>query len=93
MKTLQQLAREALDVQNACSLSGVSQSFAKAVLDLRAVLREANGGNPPDTLTVNHHPIVRVWLSKLDSLAGGWGSLPSLEDWAKVEQWAEGRGL
>ena len=93
MKTLQQLAREALDVQDASNLSGVAQSFAKAVLDLRSTLREANGGNPPDTREVNHHPIVRVWLSKLDSLAGGWGGLPSLEDWAKVEDWSEGRGL
>lgn len=33
-KTIQQLAQDALDVQNACNLCGVAQSFARAMIDL-----------------------------------------------------------
>jgi hypothetical protein len=61
-RTIQQLAQEALDVQNACNLGGVSRSFAKAVEDL---FEHTHG-----TAERNNHPIVRIWIDKMASLAG-----------------------
>lgn len=61
-KTIKQLAQEALDVQNACNLCGVAQAFARAMSDL--------GQYTKGTDERNQHPITRVWLDKLNSLAG-----------------------
>jgi hypothetical protein len=36
VKTLPQLAQEALDVQDACNLTGVALSFSRAMCDLRS---------------------------------------------------------
>ena len=63
MKNLKQLAQDALDVQNACSLLAVVNSFSKAVSDLR----EAVSGS---TDVINNHPITIVWVDKLASLTG-----------------------
>lgn len=62
MRTLAQLAGEALDVQNACNLSGVAISFAQAMRDLCE--------HVPDTRARNTHPIVILWIDKMASLAG-----------------------
>lgn len=61
-KTIKQLAQEALDCQNACNLCGVAQAFARAMIDL--------GEHTKGTDERNQHPITRVWLDKLNSLAG-----------------------
>ena len=63
MKTLKQLAQDALLVQDACNMSGIALSFGKAMLDLRAAL--------PDKGTdfYNQHPITVLWASKISSLA------------------------
>ena len=66
MKTLQQLAREALAVQNACNLSGVVHGFACALSDLRTALEAA--GRPASTTDLNTHPIARVWADKIAHL-------------------------
>jgi hypothetical protein len=61
-KTMKDLAKEALAVQDACNLSGVAQGFARAMLDLRDHVtgsKESAG-----------HCITIVWLDKLNSLAG-----------------------
>ncbi len=63
-RTLQELAQEALEIQGACNLCGLVQSFARALIDLNALSR--NDG----TTERNQHPIVIVWLDKLNSLAG-----------------------
>lgn len=68
-KTLSQLALEALQVQDACNLLGVSLSVASAVRDLRDALKAA--GLPCDTTSVNRHPICKLWASKIESLVGG----------------------
>lgn len=67
MRTIQELAREALEMQDACNLSGVAISFAQAVRDLRAALPDAG------TREINEHPIVRLWVDKLRDLAGECG--------------------
>ncbi len=68
-KTLSQLATEALQVQDACNLLGVSSSFATAVRDLRDALQAS--GLPCDTGSVRRHPICKLWASKIESLVGG----------------------
>jgi hypothetical protein len=56
------LAREALAVQDACNLSGVAHGFARAMASLRAL--------GFDTEECNRSAITRLWLDKLNSLAG-----------------------
>jgi hypothetical protein len=65
MRTLKQLADEATAVQNACNMSGVAQTFAKAMLDLvehQRALRQSNKW-------VSNHPITRAYMSKMLSLS------------------------
>ncbi len=64
MKTLKELAQDALGVQNACNLSGVVISFAQVIKDLKENLPKAGSDE------INQHPIVRLWVDKLASLTG-----------------------
>lgn len=61
-KTLKQLAQEALDVQNACNLSGVAQSFARVMIDL--------GEHTKGTDERNTHPVAILWADKIAHLTG-----------------------
>ena len=54
----------ALRCQGACNLSGVLYSFAR---DMAVICKETPRLGTDDK---NHHPIVRMYLSKLVSLAG-----------------------
>ena len=67
MKTIQQLAREALAVQDACNLSGVAIAFARVMVDLREALEAQD--EQADTNRLRFHPITTVWVDKLASLA------------------------
>lgn len=61
-RTVAELAREACDVQNACNLSGVVHSFARAIADLMA---------SPDYTGTNwlrSHPVVVAYADKIASL-------------------------
>lgn len=60
--TLQQAAQTAIDVQNACNLSGVVHSLADICSSLRE-LPDCTG-----TAWVNEHPIVTLFIDKLASL-------------------------
>lgn len=64
-RTLQQLAREALDVQDACNLSGVVLGFGRSIVRLRRLLEEEGKGGTPAT---NLHPISQLWADKIASL-------------------------
>lgn len=65
-RTLADLAREAIQVQDACNLSGVVLSFARSIVRLRALLAaEGKGG----TDSVNRHPICQLWADKIQSLS------------------------
>ena len=66
-KTIKQLAEEALQVQDACNLSGVVHSMIHAVQDLWEICREESQSG---TSWVNTHPITRAYVSKLISLSG-----------------------
>jgi hypothetical protein len=63
-RTLRQLARESLDVQDACNLSGVVHSYSRAMSRLWELLPGAG------TQTINHHPIARLWADKCAHLTG-----------------------
>jgi hypothetical protein len=61
-RTMMDLAKEALAVQDACNLSGVAQSFARAMSALRDLGLDTRG--------CNEHPITIIWLDKMNGLAG-----------------------
>jgi len=61
-RTLAQLARESLDVQDACNLCGVAHSFARAMSDL--------GEHTRSTDERNTHPIAVLWADKIAHLTG-----------------------
>lgn len=61
MKTLKELAAEALDIQNACNLCGLAQRFAQVQIEL--------GQYTDGTDARNTHPVTRLWLDKMNSLA------------------------
>lgn len=87
--TLQELAKEALAVQDACNLVAVAKGFAVIVSQVRAALVEA--GLPSDTESVNKHPIVRVYADKISHLTGSrdtdiFDAFNQCHDLAKGEQ-------
>ncbi len=61
-RTLADLAREALTVQDACNLSGVAHGFSRAMTDLRRL------GMGTDEC--NRHPIAVLWADKIAHLTG-----------------------
>ncbi len=61
-RSLQELAREALAVQDACNLSGVAHGFARMMVDL--------GEHTRGTDERNTHPIALVWADKIAHLTG-----------------------
>jgi len=67
MRTIKQLAKEALDVQDACNLSGVVHSFSTVCTELRDIMREEGKFS---TDNFNRHPIVIMYSSKIASLCG-----------------------
>lgn len=58
------LATEALNIQNACNMGGVSNSFAKVVNDVWQIAHANNKG----TDWVNNHPVVRLFASKIHGI-------------------------
>ncbi len=67
--TLAQAAQAAIDVQDACNLSGVVHSFK----DIVTSLRNDTGihyGHSMGTRELNTHPIVQLFASKVSDLAG-----------------------
>jgi hypothetical protein len=65
MRTMQQLAQLALDVQDACNLSGVVRSFAQVTEDLWVEARRQGFA----TDWVNQHPVSKLFADKIADLA------------------------
>jgi hypothetical protein len=65
-RTIAEEAQTALDVQNAVNLSGVVHSLSRTMSTLWNEANRIGEG----TEWVNSHPIVRLYLDKLQSLAG-----------------------
>jgi hypothetical protein len=83
-RTLAQLAQEALDVQDACNLSGVALGFGRAMADLRHVI---GGGDE-----LRRHPVTVLWLDKLNDMTGrvdGYAVFSTA--YAQVQAYADGR--
>lgn len=64
MRTLKELAQEAIVVQDACNLSGVVHGWHRAMEELCELLRQSGG-----TEFRNTHPINQLWASKCHDLA------------------------
>lgn len=62
-KTVQEAAKLALDIQNACNLSGVIHTFCEVLQDVVIPSTQA-------TIDVNQHPITKLFASKIHDLAG-----------------------
>ena len=62
MRSMKELAKEALQVQDACNLCGVAQGFARCMSDL---LKHDLG-----TDAANKHPIAMLWADKIAHLTG-----------------------
>ena len=68
MRSLAELACEAIAIQDACNPLGVSNAYAVALADLRKALdRQCL---PSDTKALCLHPINGLWASKIHDLAG-----------------------
>lgn len=57
-KSIKELAREVLDVQNASNLSGCVHTFSRAITRLREIAREEGWES---TSKINQHPICIMW--------------------------------
>lgn len=77
------LAKDALDVQNACNLSGVVHEFSRAMDSLWSLARYAGEG----TEWVNTHPVSILYSSKIASLTGS----ESMPRFSAAHQWATTR--
>ncbi len=78
MKTLPQLAQEALAVQDASNLSGVARSFVKVIDAVRKI--------SPTNNDWKRHPIIKLWVDKLASLTDVQGDWDSSTAYQAVEE-------
>jgi hypothetical protein len=62
------LAQEALSLQDASNLLGLSKRFPKAIQELADALRSSWAYTGTDS--ISRHPITQAWTSKLSSLSG-----------------------
>ena len=68
MKTMKQLADDAIHVQDACNLIAVANSFASVTKEVRDRLAES--GQECGTDAIRNHPIVQLWADKIYDMAG-----------------------
>lgn len=81
MKSLKELAQEAILIQDGVNLSGIVYSFSSVIKDVREHLR-AEGKE--STANVNKHPICILYASKIASLTNcEFGS-----EFSKAYTWA-----
>lgn len=66
MRTLKDLAEEAIVVQDACNLSGVIHSWSESIRELRRLKPEL------DTVGINTHPINQLFAYKVWDLSQIW---------------------
>ncbi len=85
MKTLQQHAQLAQQVQDACNASGVAHALTRWFSDCEEL-------GVRDTDTRNQHPITVLYVDKLASLAGcqALGHDNVMDAYRKVRELAEG---
>lgn len=71
-RTMKDLAKEALGIQDACNLSGIVHSFSRAMTDLRMIAR-TEGWEGTDKL--NQHHISVLFADKIASLVDPGSSI------------------
>lgn len=83
-KSLKELAQDALNVQDACNLSGVAHDFARCMSDLCE--------HGLDTEARNKHPIAQLWADKIAHLTGtqSLGNDAVMAAYTEVRKLAEG---
>lgn len=90
MRTIKELAKEALDVQDACNLSAVVHTFSKVVTELRELMRDVGTFS---TDNFNRHPIIIMYSSKIASLCGSENATEFSSAYAWVEDMAGKRPI
>lgn len=65
MRTLAELAKEALEIQDGSNVSGLVLGWSRAVMELRKRLEERG---ITDTSEINQHSINKLWADKLHDL-------------------------
>lgn len=68
-RTIEDLCKEAIDIQGACNLSGVVLSFSRAILRLRRIYIDEG------TDFYNSHCVCVMYSSKISSLTNSESSL------------------
>jgi len=81
VRTMVELAQEAIDVQSACNLSGCVHSFSRAMTNVRTLEQDKG------TAYINSHPIAILYTDKIASLVSPGSSLNGT-DYAKAYNWA-----
>ena len=81
-RTMLDLARNAIDVQSACNLSGVVHSFSRDISRLRALLEGERGFG---TDMINKHPVCILYASKISDLT--WANYSS--EYSVAYRWAQ----
>lgn len=78
--SLQELAQEALDVQDACNLSGVVHSFSRCMTAL-----SEHGLDTPEK---NRHPVAILFSNKIAQLTGSESAhaFASAYDWCNQQK-------
>ena len=66
LRSMKELARNVLLIQDACNLSGVVHSFSIAMSILCEYKYQLNQG----TDWVNNHPVAKMYASKIHALSG-----------------------
>lgn len=79
-RTMAELAKEALEIQSACNLSGLAFGLARAMQRFNE-LNPKIGGDKRNT-----HPIFVLWTDKLSSLSGAQYGLNIAESFYACEQ-------
>jgi len=66
MRTIKDIAAEALYIQDAVNLSAVVHAFERAITDVKQIMREQ--GKTLSTMQICEHPIFILYASKISSL-------------------------
>ena len=64
---IRQLANEAISIQDACNLLGLSKRFPVAIQELADALRSAGRYGTDE---ISRHPVTKAWVDKLQTLSG-----------------------
>lgn len=89
MKTIKQLANDAVQMQDTCNGLAIANAYGKMMNDLRDALKEA--GEPTDTDALRNHPINRLWASKIHHLASM--GLSDMDRYSEAYNWCNDQQL